>query len=113
MVKNLCDDLVERVRHLPSYEDEEQYLAEVISLLAWFQHRFVWIHPFNDYNGRVARLLTNLVLLNLGFPLLTIKAETEKDRNRYVEAMKAADQHDFAKLETLITNALKESLEKT
>ena len=112
LVQNLCDDLSERLHHLPSSEDEEQYLAQVISLLAWFQHRFVWIHPFKDYNGRVARLLTNLILLNLGFPILTIKAETGKDRDKYVEAMKAADQHDYTELEALLVSALRESLEK-
>lgn len=53
------------IGNLSKPEAEETFLAEVISLLAWFQHRFVWIHPFNDYNGRVARLLTNLLLLNL------------------------------------------------
>lgn len=113
LIQNLCDDLAERLRHLPSSEQEEQFLAEVISLLAWFQNRFVWIHPFRDYNGRVARLLTNLLLLNLGFPLLEIKADTGDDREAYIVAMKAADKHEYAKLELLITNALKESLEKT
>ena len=87
-------------------------MSELISLLAWFQHRFVWIHPFRDYNGRVARLLTNLLLLNLGFPILTIKAETGKDRDRYVKAMKAGDNYDLSKLESLLAQALKTSLEE-
>ena len=113
LVKNLCDDLKERLQHLPPSEEEQEFLAEVISLIAWFQHRFVWIHPFKDYNGRLARLFTNLILLNLGFPILTIKAGKGEDREHYVEAMKAADQHDFSKLEYLIANALQESLEKT
>lgn len=112
LVKNLCADLEERLKHLPPPESSEKFLAETISLLAWFQHRFVWIHPFNDYNGRVARLLTNLLALNLGLPLLTIRSETEKDRHQYVEAMKAADQQDLSKLESLLVSALKESLEK-
>ena len=85
---------------------------EIISLLAWFQHRFVWIHPFRDYNGRVARLLTNLLLLNLGLPIAPIKAETRSDRDKYVEAMKKADENDYSKLEELISNALTQSLEK-
>lgn len=113
LTKNLCDDLAERLKHLPSSENEEIFLAELISLLAWFQHRFVWIHPFNDYNGRVARLLTNLLLLNLGFPILTIKADTGEDRNQYIEAMKSADTHDLSKLENLLTQALKINLEKS
>lgn len=111
-IKSLCDDLKERLKHLPPPKEGEQFLAEAISLLAWFQHRFVWIHPFKDYNGRVARLLTNLLAFNLGLPILIIKAETGKDRERYVNAMKAADKHNYSKLERLIANALKEGLEK-
>lgn len=112
MIKNLCDDLEERLKHTPSPKDEEKFLAEIIELLAWFQHRFVWIHPFRDYNGRVARLLTNLLTLNFGLPILEIKAETGADRQRYIKAMKTADENDYSKLERLIANALKESLEK-
>lgn len=112
LVKNLCDDLEERLKHIPSPKNEEGFLAGVISLLAWFQHMFVWIHPFKDYNGRVARLLTNLLALNLGLPILSIKAETGRDRTNYVKAMIAADNHDQSNLERLIANALKESLEK-
>lgn len=113
LVKNLCDDLEERLKHIPLPEQEEQFLAEIISLLAWFQHRFVWIHPFKDYNGRVARLLTNLLVLNFGLPALEIKAETGADRQKYIKAMKVADEHDYSKLEKLIATALKESLENT
>ena len=113
LVKNLCDDLEERLKHIPSPENEERFLAEVISLLAWFQHRFVWIHPFKDYNGRVARLLTNLMALNFRLPVLEIKAERGTDRQRYIKAMKVADKNDYSKLERLIARALKESLENT
>lgn len=112
LIKNLCDDLEERLKHVSSLKEEEQFLADIISLLAWFQHRFVWIHPFRDYNGRVARLLTNLLTLNFELPILEIKAETGADRQRYIKAMKAADENDYSKLERLIANALKESLEK-
>lgn len=112
LIKNLCDDLEEKLKHIPSSQEEEQFLTQVISLLAWFQHRFVWIHPFNDYNGRLARLLTNLLALNLGLPILIIKAETGRDRERYIKAVKAADQLNYSRLEKLISKALQESLEK-
>ncbi|HSW87964.1 MAG TPA: Fic family protein [Candidatus Saccharimonadales bacterium] len=112
LIKNLCDDLAERLKHLPQSENGELFLSELIILLAWFQHRFVWIHPFQDYNGRIARLLTNLILLNLGFPIITIIADTGEERDQYVAAMKAADQHDFSKLEALIADALLRNLEK-
>lgn len=112
LIKLLCDDLEERLKHLPSQGAQEQFLAEIISLIAWFQNRFVWIHPFQDYNGRVARLLTNFILLNLGLPIASIKADTGEDRDSYIQAMKQADNHDYSKLENLLANALKESLEK-
>lgn len=112
LISNFCNDLQVRLIHLPKPQFDERFLAEVISLLAWFQHRFVWIHPFQDYNGRVGRLLTNLLLLNLGLPVLEIKAETGKDRKRYIQAMESADNYDLMILEDLIAKALKESLEK-
>jgi len=112
MIRNLCDDLQERLRHVSLPKFQEKFLADVISLFAWFQHRFVWIHPFNDYNGRTARLLTNLLLLNLGLPVLEIKADSGRDRKRYIAAMEKADKHDFAELERLLAAALKESLSK-
>lgn len=111
LVKALCDDLEERLKHMPPPNNNE-FLAEVISLLAWFQQRFVWIHPFNDYNGRLARLLTNLLAFNLSLPALEIKAEAGSDRKRYVEAIKTADTYDYSKLEQLLANALKESFER-
>src|SRR5258708_1252073 len=109
MIKNLTDDLRERLKNIPPITQQEKFLTEAISLLAWFQNRFVWIHPFNDYNGRVGRLLTNLLALNLGLPLFEIKADSDKDRNKYIEAMKIADKHDYSKLEELISQALQES----
>ena len=111
LVTNLCDDLSERLKHLTTSESGEKFLAEIISLLGWFQHRFVWIHPFKDYNGRLARLLTNLLLLKLGLPIATIKAETAKDRDRYIQALKTADREDYPTLEELIAKAIQESLE--
>lgn len=112
LFKSLCDDLEERLNYIPPTSNEKGFLQEVVSLLSWFQHRFVWIHPFFDYNGRLARLVTNLIALNLGLPIITIRAETGKDRENYIDAMKAADKHDLSQLEKLIADGLKESLEK-
>jgi Fic family protein len=111
LVKNLCDDLRERIKHLPTPESKE-YIIEVVKLLAWFQHRFVFIHPFQDYNGRTARMLTILVLLKLNLPPIEIKADTETDRKNYILAMQEADNGNYSKLEVLISDSLFEMLEK-
>lgn len=111
LVLNLSNDLDERLKHLPK-PDAENFIIKVVELLAWFQHRFVFIHPFKDYNGRTARMLTTLILLQLDLPPIEIKAETGQDRKQYLEAMQKADEGNFTLLETLINNALSESLVK-
>lgn len=113
LMKQFCDDLNERLKHIPPKSKVDKYIEEVVSLTAWTQHRFVWIHPFNDYNGRTARLLTNLIFLKLRLPLLEIQIENKKDRNRYIKAMQLADKQDYSLLESIIASALDEALKKS
>ena len=56
---------------------------------ATFTHcEFVKIHPFADGNGRTARLIMNLSLMNDGFPLLNIRSE-KTDLTRYMDAIQS------------------------
>lgn len=50
-------------------------------------YQLVTIHPFVDGNGRTARLLMNLILMQAGFPPAIIKKE---ERNRYLTVLEAA-----------------------
>lgn len=62
---------------------------------AWLHHRFSQIHPFQDGNGRVCRALASLVLIRAGlFPLVV----TRDDKNRYLDALEAADKGDLQAL---------------
>jgi Fic family protein len=57
-------------------------------LLAAFAHRgLVDIHPFTDGNGRTARLLMNLILVNRGYPIASIPPVL---RLNYINALKEA-----------------------
>lgn len=107
LLKNLCDDLRERLKHL-----DHSDVDKIVELLAWFQHGFVLIHPFQDYNGRLARMLTIDILLKLDLPPIEIKADTKADRDNYLQAMYSADDGHYSKLEKLISDALNESLSK-
>ena len=56
--------------------------------LAESHWNFLRIHPFDDGNGRTARLLTNYVLLRSGLPPMVIKTA---ERDRYIGALQKAD----------------------
>jgi cell filamentation protein len=111
LIKQFCDDLEERCKHLPDKSDTDRFFKEIVSFLAWLQHRFVVIHPFDDYNGRTARLVTNALLLRLDLPPLEIAVAGEKERKVYIAAMRSADERDYSALEALLYAALQESLE--
>lgn len=70
--------------------DLAQWLAAAATMpeTAFAAHRrLVEIHPFNDGNGRTARLLMNLVLLRGGYPPVAVRPE---DRPAYLAALQDA-----------------------
>ena len=72
---------------------EENKTQHPIVIAAEFHFRFVRIHPFDDGNGRIARILMNYVLLRNGYPIIIIPTE-EKDR--YISALERADLREMA-----------------
>lgn len=108
LMKVFCDDLSERINHLPKIH-EPNYIVVLIELLAWAHHQFLWIHPFQDYNGRIGRLLINIILLNLVLPVIELKVETRVSRNLYIKALQAADDYNLDPLKKIITQALEEA----
>ena len=70
--------------------------------------RLVDIHPFNDGNGRTARLLMNLILIRGGYPPVAVRPE---DRLEYIQALqKAQAGHGAGSFETLLYRRLDETL---
>jgi Fic family protein len=61
------------------------------ALLAFeFHLRFLTIHPFHDGNGRMARLLSNLILIAFGYPPFWVSEGGEKEAyNRYLSDVQA------------------------
>ena len=58
-----------------------------VELAAFGHHEIARIHPFVDGNGRVARLLCNLILMKDGYPPIIIKVN---DRKRYFDSLEKA-----------------------
>ncbi|MCS7465148.1 mobile mystery protein B [Stieleria sp. ICT_E10.1] len=77
--------------------------ALVIATAAEFHHRAVWVHPFEDGNGRWARLLTNVWLMQHDQPATLWPATDLRDtespiRDEYIAAIKAADSRNYGPL---------------
>ena len=79
-----------------------------IVMATLFHHRFVWIHPFFDGNGRTVRLAMNLLLMRKGFPPAII---LKHDRKKYYEALNQANKGSYAKLLLLMMQAVERSLD--
>lgn len=99
-VPDLFEDLI-------NWANNEVDLHPVIKA-ALFHHRFLWLHPFFDGNGRTVRLIYNLLLMKEGFPpaiILTV------DRKRYYTALNDANNGKFERLFAMVCKATMRSLD--
>ncbi len=99
-VPDLLDELINFVRENPQELND-------IELATVFHHKFVWIHPFFDGNGRTVRLVMNLLLLKAGFtPAIILSI----DRKKYYSALNAANNGNYHKLTLLMLQALERTM---
>lgn len=67
---------------------KEEAKFHPLLLAAEFHYKFVRIHPFDDGNGRTARILMNFILMKNGLPPVIIKTQ---DKQSYFAALRQAD----------------------
>ncbi len=90
-----------------AYSKRDMIGEQVFSLAAWLHHRFEWVHPFSDGNGRVGRLLLNLHFLKHNWPPVHI---LPPDRDRYLRSLEVGNDGDLAPLEALLKILMSRSL---
>jgi Fic family protein len=102
---------IAKATHLPpDFNQVQIYMDELLVFInapcpekyqliktAQAHHRFAWIHPFGNGNGRVVRLLTYALLIKYGFnvqkgKLLNPTAVFCNDRDKYYEMLAKADE---------------------
>ena len=81
-VKSAMTDLIDW------YRTREREREHPIIIAATFHYRFVRIHPFDDGNGRMARLLMNMILIKHGYTVSLIRHENRDD---YINHLEQAD----------------------
>lgn len=86
----------------------EEDAVHPITLATMLHYKFVRIHPFDDGNGRISRLLMNYVLLKFNYPPVIIKSS---DKNNYLRALHLADIGDYEPLINYISEQAIWSLE--
>ncbi|WP_020535459.1 Fic family protein [Lewinella cohaerens] len=96
-------DLIEWYRKEAERED-----VSPILLAAEFHYKYIRIHPFDDGNGRTARILMNFILLKFGYPPVIIKTE---DKANYFAALQLADAGTITPFVEYIAGNLVDSLE--
>ena len=102
--KDEAGNVVERFKPLSPYETPEAVLqicaelnnaldkkaVDALLLIPIFIHDFLCIHPFNDGNGRVSRLLTTLLLYRQGYVIgryISLESKIEKNKESYYIAL--------------------------
>lgn len=100
-VPALMSDWVRRASGLPDAD------APFPEALAALHADFERIHPFLDGNGRVGRLLTNLLLIRVGYPPTIIR---KGERTRYLEYLRRADAGDPGPLGEFLARAITDTL---
>ena len=98
-----------RMEELINWYQERQEKNDLHPILQAVEmhYRFIRIHPFDDGNGRVARLLLNFILLRHGYPPVIIRKEDKED---YLLALEQADAGQLEAFSRFIAQNLIQSL---
>lgn len=93
-------DLHQTLDEVNAWIEYKAYSTDEIAVR--FHHRLVAIHPFPNGNGRHARLMADLLVMQLGGDRFSWGRVNLRDasevRARYITALQAADNHDYRPL---------------
>jgi Fic family protein/DNA-binding XRE family transcriptional regulator len=85
-------EISEKMKEYFTWYQRNRQVVHPIVLAAEMHERLVTIHPFIDGNGRTARLVMNLILLQNGYIIANIKGDTAS-RMAYYDALESVQVH--------------------
>lgn len=101
--------LEELGKKINEFLSKKRAIKEVVEFATFVHNEFQHIHPFEDGNSRVTRLLWNYVLIRNSFPLINIYSNT---REEYLALTKLARERNDAKLNAFLTGIVRDNLYK-
>lgn len=84
-------------------------LEDVLEALAITHCELVLIHPFREGNGRISRLLSSLMALQAGLPLLNFSSIKGKQRQDYFASVRASMDRDYEPMREIFRRVVQES----
>ena len=93
-----------------SRKGQRKYHFHPVLVACYFHLRFIRIHPFGDGNGRMGRILMNMILMIKGYMPAVVRLENRED---YYNALNQSDTNNIEPLATFIAEQLIDSLEMT
>jgi Fic family protein len=118
-----------KVKHDPPHHDRKSITKDLVELFSWvnssrdvpiaiktgiFHHAFVYIHPFEDGNGRVCRLLTALLFIKQEYLInkyFVLDDYYDIDRQQYSDMLHSADMGDKTQWLEYYSDGVKYSLQ--
>ena len=92
------------------YDELCELNVNPLIIATWVHHAFTTIHPFQDGNGRVVRLIASLILIkNNLFPITVLREEAKV---KYIQALEEADEEKPQKLVTYFAEIQKRNIEE-
>jgi Fic family protein len=128
-IKNEEGNISLRVKHNPPYHKKPEIESHLSELLSWasnapslpvilrtgiFHHQFVYLHPFEDGNGRICRVLTALLFIRNGYTInkyFILDDYYDIDRDQYSDMLHSADTGDETTWLEYFSDGVKYSLQ--
>ena len=86
-------------------------LAELTQAIATVHVEFILIHPFREGNGRIARVLANLMAAQAGLPLLNFGGIKGNKRKEYIAAIHAGLERNYEPMAKIFKSVLRKTLQ--
>jgi Fic family protein len=74
LMADLLEELSKGIRSFEQHSDAPHYEHKAIHLAAWAHAQIIFIHPFEDGNGRCTRMLMDWMLIRLGLRPIPVEA---------------------------------------